>query len=366
MEPSSQHLIDEVLAQYPMQGKVGEAVPFGNGHINDTYVIPYTYENGAKSRILLQRINTHIFRNPQGLMKNLAAVAAFMKEKVILAGGDPLRETLTLIPASNGEDYVRDSQGNYWRQLLHVDDTITYEQIPNEDVFNQAAQAFGTFQRRLADYPAHTLIETIPNFHYTPARYNAFLSALKDDAYGRAPSARPEIDFVLAHQKDTAVLTDMMQAGQLPLRVTHNDTKLNNVLFDRLTGKSLCVIDLDTVMPGLSLYDFGDAIRFGASTAAEDETDLDKVTLSLSYYNAFAQGFMQTAGDILTDEEKRMMPMGAKVITLECGIRFLTDYLQGDTYFKIHRPHHNLERARTQFKLVGEMEQKWDALSKIM
>lgn len=365
MELPYQQLIDEVLSYYPSKGALGGAIPFGNGHINDTYVIPYTQENGLQGRMLLQRINHHIFCNPEGLMKNLAAVTAFMREKIIQAGGDPLRETLTLVPTIQGKDYVIDSQGNYWRQLIFIEDTISYEQIPDEDTFYQSAKAFGAFQRRLADYPADTLIETIPRFHHTPTRFRTFLEALKQDACGRAQTAKSEIEFVLAHEQDTGILTGMMEEGRLPLRVAHNDTKLNNVLFDRNSGAGICVIDLDTVMPGLSVYDFGDAIRFGASTAAEDEPDLSKVTLSLSYYKAFAEGFLETAGEALTTLEKQALPMGAKIITLECGIRFLTDHLQGDTYFKIHRPNHNLERARTQFKLVAEIERQWDALNRI-
>ena len=232
--------------------------------------------------------------------------------------------------------------------------------------FYDSGVAFGNFQKMLADYPAKTLHETIPNFHNTPSRFRDFQKAVQEDKMGRAASAQEEIAFALARENDTKVLTDLLKAGELPLRVTHNDTKLNNILFDENTKKAICIIDLDTVMPGLSHYDFGDSIRFGASTGAEDEKDLSKIEMDLALFEAFTKGYLEGCGGSLTEKEIEMLPMGAKLMTYECGIRFLADYLEGDVYFKIHREGHNLDRARTQFKLVKDMEDKWTEMAAIV
>ena len=281
-------------------------------------------------------------------------------------GGDPDRETLNVVKTKDGSNYYLDDEGNYWRMFLFVEQTVCLEKVESAKDFYDSAVAFGNFQKMLSDYPAQTLHETIPNFHNTPSRFSDFQRAVREDRMGRAAQAREEIAFALAREADTRVLTDMLKAGELPLRVTHNDTKLNNILFDADTKKAICIIDLDTVMPGLSHYDFGDSIRFGASTGAEDEKDLDKIEMDLSLFEAFTKGYLEGCGGSLTEKEIEMLPMGAKLMTYECGIRFLADFLEGDTYFKIHRDGHNLDRARTQFKLVKDMEDKWADMAAIV
>ena len=247
-----------------------------------------------------------------------------------------------------------------------VHDSICLDAPETDEDFYQSAVAFGSFQRQLADFPANELSETIPRFHDTPNRYRALRAAIEKDALGRAASCREEIEFALTREADAAVMMNLLAAGELPLRVTHNDTKLNNVMLDAKTRKPLCVIDLDTVMPGLAANDFGDSIRFGANTGAEDEKDLTKISLSLARYEAFARGFLEACGKALTPKEIETLPWGAKLMTLECGVRFLTDYLEGDTYFRIHRPEHNLDRTRTQFALVADMEKKWTQMCDIV
>ena len=246
-----------------------------------------------------------------------------------------------------------------------MEGTACLQKVENERDFYTAAETFGNFQNQLAGYPAATLHETIARFHDTPNRYANFEKALAADVMGRAKDVGPEIAFIRAREADCRVLVDQLAAGVLPLRVTHNDTKLNNVLIDQETGKGICVIDLDTVMPGLSAYDFGDSIRFGANDCAEDEPDQSKVHFSLHLYKVFAEGYLAAAGSAMTEAERRSLPWGAKLMTLECGIRFLTDYLEGDHYFKISRPDQNLDRARTQFTLVQGMERKFDAMTQL-
>lgn len=259
-----------------------------------------------------------------------------------------------------------DSKGEYWRSYKFITDATCYDRVEKPEDFYESAVAFGNFQRLLADYPAATLHETIKGFHDTRARFQVFKNAVEQDVCGRADSVRKEIEFVLAHEETANVFGELQDKGQLPLRVTHNDTKLNNIMIDNVTRKGICVIDLDTVMPGLAMNDFGDSIRFGASTAAEDEKDLSKVSCSMELFEIYAKGFLQGRAGSLTPKEVELLPMGAKVMTYECGMRFLTDYLQGDHYFKIHREGHNLDRARTQFKLVEDMEAKWDTMARIV
>ena len=297
------------LHHFVMDGHPVSCEPYGCGHINHTFLL--TTDTGR--RYILQMLNSAVFRDPDGLMQNVVAITRHIASKC----------------------------------------------------FYQSAIAFGTFQQQLADFPAGTLHETIPNFHNTPDRYRLFKEALAADVKGRAKEVGPEVDFVLAREEEAGALQRMRDSGELPTRVTHNDTKLNNVMLDAVTRKALCVIDLDTVMPGLAAYDFGDSIRFGAATAAEDEKDLDKMEMSLTEYETFTRGFL-TACPGLTEREKQTLPLGAKLMTLECGVRFLTDYLAGDVYFSIHRPEHNLDRARTQFKLVADMEKKWDEMNAIV
>lgn len=328
--------------------------PHGNGHINDTYIT----EDGE---YILQRINTTVFSNPKALTDNIVLVTGYLKKWLSLHGGDPERETLTPIPALDGKWFAETEEGEFFRVYKAIADSVSYDSATPELLY-RAAKGFGRFQKMLADFPADRLSESIPDFHNTRARFGVFKRVSEADPCGRADSAKDEIAFCMAHEQDTGVVVDAIGAGKLPLRVTHNDTKLNNVLIDSTTGRAVCVIDLDTVMPGLCAYDFGDAIRFGASTAAEDEKDLSKVHLDMELYRAYAEGYLSEVADALTPREVDSLAIGAKMMTLENGIRFLGDYLNGDIYFKTAYPEHNLVRARTQFKLLSEMDEHWDEM----
>lgn len=338
---------------------VGEPVcceRHGNGHINETFLLctdePHEY--------ILQRLNTQVFPDIEGLMRNVAAVTAHLRRRC-----DDPRRVLTLVPAIDGGSFYRAEDGTYWRVFEFVTDGICLEQAQSPEDMRQSGVAFGEFQKQLADFPAQTLTETIPNFHDTPNRYRQLHRAIEEDRAGRLREVRPEVEAYLAREAQADGLMRLHRQGVLPIRVTHNDTKLNNVMLDAATRTALCVIDLDTVMPGLAANDFGDSIRFGASTALEDERDLDKISLSLPYYEAFTEGFLGACGDSLTQAEVETLPLGAKLMTLECGARFLTDYLNGDVYFRVSREGHNLDRARTQIKLVQDMERKWDEIQRI-
>ena len=333
---------------------------------NDTYLLVFRIGKMGTLKAILQRMNKEIFTNPEELMENVVGVTSYLRERIAENGGDPDRETLNLIPAKDGKQYFVDSQGEYWRSYIFITDATSYDQVEKPEDFYESAVAFGNFQRLLADYPAETLHETIKGFHDTRARFQVFKEAVEKDVCGRAADVQKEIDFVLAHEDVANVFGDLQAKGEIPLRVTHNDTKLNNIMIDNITGKGICVIDLDTVMPGLAMNDFGDSIRFGASTAAEDEPDLSKVSCSMELFEIYVKGFLEGCGGRLTEKEVELLPMGAKVMTFECGMRFLTDYLEGDHYFKIHREGHNLDRCRTQFKLVEDMEAKWDTMQEIV
>lgn len=337
-----------------------EIEPYGNGHINDTYLCE------SAPRFILQRLNTKVFENPAAVMENIVNVTKFLSEKIKAEGGDPSRETITVIPARDGKNYYKADENNYFRMYLFVEDSITYETVEDPIQLFYAGRAFGSFQEKLNDFPADGLYETIKDFHYTPVRVDQLKNAIKNDTAGRAASVKDEIDFALEYSKYAASITDKMAEGKVPLRVTHNDTKLNNILFDKNSGEELCVIDLDTVMPGSALFDFGDALRFGASSGSEDETDLDKIWFDLEKFEQFTKGFLSQTADCLTADEIKLLPLSALILTYECGIRFLADYLNGDTYFKIHRENHNLDRCRTQFKLVADIEKKLDKMAEIV
>ena len=362
MKPVTQELLRQAAAAFAFDRPAGEAERFGAGHINDTFAV---WAADRSKRWILQRINTDTFTDPAGLMENVTGVTAYLRRQIIERGGDPDRETLNVIPTLDGKPYYTDTEGGAWRAYIFVEGTVCLQKVENERDFYTAAETFGNFQNQLAGYPAATLHETIARFHDTPNRYANFEKALAADVMGRAREVGPEIAFIRAREADCHVLMDQLAAGVLPLRVTHNDTKLNNVLIDQATGKGICVIDLDTVMPGLSAYDFGDSIRFGANDCAEDEPDQSKVHFSLHLYEVFARGYLAAAGSAMTEAERRSLPWGAKLMTLECGIRFLTDYLEGDHYFKISRPAQNLDRARTQFTLVEGMEREFDAMTQL-
>ena len=353
---NSMEYLSKIFAQFPLNGDVLSCERYGHGHINVTYLVV----TNSGCRYILQKINHKVFPNVDGLMRNMVAVTNYLREKV----SDP-RGVLPLMSTKDGAGYLHHTDGTFWRVLGFIENGLCLQAPETPEDFYESAVAFGNFQQQLKDFPAETLCEVIPNFHNTVDRYRLFREALEKNAAGRAESVQAEIAFVLAREQEAGTLVNMLSEGKLPLRVTHNDTKLNNVMLDATTRKALCVMDLDTVMPGLSLYDFGDAIRFGAATAAEDEKDLSKVEMDLAMFEIFTKGYL-TACPGLTEAEREMMPMGAKLMTLECGVRFLTDYLNGDVYFQTHYPEQNLDRCRTQFKLVQDMEGKWNEMTRIV
>ena len=351
----------DVLKQFALEGKPVSCEIYGSGHINRTYLVV----TDAGKRYILQRINDVIFKDVPGLMNNISLVITHLQNK-----GLDERHALHLISTLDGAAYTcyngEGDKSGYYRIYAFVEDSLCMDRAESAHDFYQSAVAFGTFQMQLADFPANQLVETIPAFHNTLGRVNNLRRAIAADPLGRAKLVQKEIDFALKEAENAGCMLELLEKGDLPLRVTHNDTKLNNVMLDAQTREPLCVIDLDTVMPGLSGNDFGDSIRFGASTGAEDETDLSKIEMSLDLFRAYSKGFLSACGSALTPVEIETLPMGAKLMTYECGIRFLTDYLEGDTYFRIHRPDHNLDRTRTQFKLVADMNRKWDDMMKII
>ena len=350
------NILNEVLQQFSFDSEPVECKGHGSGHINNTFLVT----SSSGKRYILQRLSKAAFGNIPELMENVVAVTKF-----IASVSSDERSTLHCIPCRNGLYYCTDANGDYWRSYNYIENSICLNLAESPEDFYQCAVAFGSFQKMLSSFPASSLHETIPEFHNTPDRYRKFHISLDTDKCSRRHTCEEEIAFVLAREEMAGELQQMRERGELPIRVTHNDTKLNNVLFDASTRKALCVIDLDTVMPGLIAYDFGDAIRFGASTALEDEKDLSKVSMSLDLFRAFASGYFASC-EGLTRAEVSSLALGAKIITLEIGMRFLTDYLDGDIYFATEYPEHNLSRARTQFKLVADMENKWDEMVAIV
>ena len=341
--------------------------PFGEGHINETYAVYMPGTEGTDvPRYVLQRVNIHVFKNPAQVMENIFSVTEYLREVIRKEGGDLDRETLSYIKTKSGDTYFEDADGQPWRCLHYVPNSICHQTVEEPQQFYQSARSFGHFLKQLGDYPAERLYETIPRFHDTVKRFQDFSEAVRKDVKNRAGQCREEIDFALAREADCGVLMKQLQEGVLPLRVTHNDTKLNNILFDADTDQGLCIIDLDTIMPGLAANDFGDSIRFGASTAEEDEPDLSKVHFDIHLYELYVKGYLEMAREVLTPAEIDSLPWGARLMTLECGMRFLADYLQGDVYFKTAYPDHNLVRARTQFRLVKEMEEQFDSMYEIL
>ena len=339
--------MQEILRAFRTEGNPVSCRPYGSGHINRTWLA----ETDKGHRYILQQVNTGVFPNGAGLMNNIILVTEHLRKK----DPDP-RHVLTLVPLRDGGMYISQGKDELWRMYEYVEGGICLDRAETPEDFRLSGKAFGMFQMQMADFPAEQLAEVIPGFHDTPARFRALEKAVREDRAGRAASARKEIGLYLERKDSAGLLTDLQRKGDLPLRVTHNDTKLNNVMLDRETREPLCILDLDTVMPGIAASDFGDSIRFGASTAAEDEQDLEKVHLDLNLYEAYTRGFLAACGRALTEAELETLADGARIITLENGARFLTDYLEGDTYFHTDRPEHNLDRARTQIALVRENE----------
>ena len=360
-----QSKIREIFDQFMHYGTYVLAVPYGTGHINDTMQVVCD-QGGVMVHYILQRLNHHIFPQPDKLMENIVRVTEHIGRKIKAKGLMGKKRTIELLKAkADGKPYVRDGE-NWYRAYVFIENARTYDILETAEQAYQAAKAFGAFQCDLADLPAPRLNETIVDFHNTPKRLATLEQAAKEDKCGRLKDVQPEMDFVLARKGEVSRLIDMSAQGLFPERITHNDTKLNNVLIDDLSGNGLAVIDLDTTMPGLVHYDFGDMVRTGTSPAAEDETDLSKVTMRFPMFEALLRGYIESAKGFLTPAEREELPFSGKLITLEIGIRFLTDYLQGDVYFKIHREKHNLDRCRTQFKLVASIEQQFEQMQKLL
>ena len=363
-------ILSDVITNFKFQGEFVAAREFEFGHINDTYILYFNGNGNIQDkdefRYILQRINQNVFKDPPQLMENIVKVVQHLRRKIAARGGDPRRETLNIVPSIEGANYFRCSQGGYWRAYEYIEGTQSYQVVENAAQFYGAGRVVGKFQHMLSDFPADELHETIPDFHNTSKRYEALMNAVERDPLHRASNALPEIDMVRARAGELSRLIDMQHRGSLPVRVIHNDTKFNNVLIDDKTGEGVCLVDLDTVMPGLALYDFGDAIRYGTNRAGEDQKDLSRVQMEMELFEEFCRGYFEEAGEFLTAEEVQCLAFSAWLITMEVGIRFLTDYLEGDIYFKTQREGQNLNRARTQFKLVEDMEAKYEQMEAVV
>ena len=358
--------LKSISAAFAIDGEFLSAIPFGSGHINDTYQVVVENTTGP-GKFIFQRINHNVFRNVAGLMDNFRRVTDHLRTKLAaLPGRDPDRETLSMVPTRTGAAFHVDADGGHWRAYVFVDDACTYNEVRSAEHAFQAAKTFAEFQNLLMDLPHPPLVETIPDFHHTPSRFAKLTAAIAADAVGRAAQAQPEIAFALARAEKTKIVVDLLASGGLPWRVTHNDTKINNVLINNADGRGLCVIDLDTVMPGSIIYDFGDQVRTTTGTAAEDEEDLGKVIFQIDMFEQLVKGYLSVGRAFLTPAEIGLLAFAGRLITFEIGIRFLTDYLEGDVYFKVHKPNHNLYRARTQFEMVRQMEAQADRMEAIV
>ncbi len=356
----------EIFEKFQFKGNLIDYRIFGSGHINTTYIVKCD-DNGKIRKYIVQKINDNVFKNIEDLMDNVFSVTSFLRKKIKENNGDPNRETLHYVKTKDGEKFYKAENGGSYRAYRFVDNSKSYDSVESPEIFGKSGIAFGRFQKYLSDFPAETLNETISNFHNTIWRYeNEFVPAIEKDCCNRVKDCREEIDFISARKDDCRKLVDLIEQGKLPLRVTHNDTKLNNVMFDEDTDEAICVIDLDTVMPGLALYDFGDSIRFGANTCDEDEKDVSKVKIDLDYFKSYAQGFLSEAGGSLNQCEIDNLAFSAKLMTLECAMRFLTDYINGDVYFKTAYDNHNLVRAKNQIALVKDMEEKMTQMENII
>jgi len=356
----------EILSHFNFAGEYTGIVPHRFGHIHDTYFVDYRGINGRGSRYVIQRINHFVFKQPEMVMDNILAITTHLRRKLTGLGKDPGRGTLSLIPTRDGQTFYRAADGQYWRAYVFIENAQTYMVPENLQHVYHAARAYGDFQQLLSDFPIDQLHCTIPDFHHTSKRFNTFMEVVEQDPVERASKVRAEIDFLLQRRSGTSVLVGLIEEGKLPLRVTHNDTKFNNVMIDDNSGEAICVIDLDTVMPGSALYDFGDAIRSIANTAGEDEPDLSKVHFSMQVFNKYTEGYLDSTRGLLTRTEIDNLAFSAWLMTLECGMRFLSDYLSGDVYFRIDHADHNLDRCRTQFKLVQEIESGFDTMQRIV
>lgn len=360
------HNVESIAKQFRAGGKFVKAQSYGSGHINSTFVVTFD-EGGKQVRYILQQINHNVFKNPVAVMENIVRVTEHIRKKLQAAGASDIsRRVLTVINSCDDAAFYKDSDGNYWRMYIFIENIKVYDTIETSEQAYEAARVFGRFQKMLVDLPGPAVHETIADFHNTPKRFERFQQALKADVCRRARDVSGEIEFVLKHSHICNVLLDLAEKGQAPVRITHNDTKINNVLFDVDTNEGLCVIDLDTVMPGLTLYDFGDMVRTAACAAEEDERDLSKVTMQMPLFEALVRGFLEETAELLTPDERQHLAFAGKLLTFEQATRFLTDYLEGDLYYKIHRERHNLDRCRTQLKLLEQMFEQEDKMAEMV
>ncbi len=359
-------MIQAIVREFCIDGDPVEATPLGHGHINDTFVATYR-RAGRSVRYVHQRINSHVFKDPAAVMDNIARVTQHIRAKLLAASvPDVERRVLTLVPTRNGGTFHRTADGDYWRTYPFIENAHVCDVVETSEQAYQAGLAFGRFQQQLSDLPLPRLAETIPHFHDTPERFARLEQAILRDTVNRVAGAKPEIEFALRHKKMTGTLLDLLARGAIPERIAHNDTKFNNVMLDDATGEALCVLDLDTVMPGLVLYDFGDMVRTATCVCAEDETDLSKVRMEMPMFEALTRGYLAAVGNVLNAAEKRHLASAGKLMTFEVGIRFLTDHLEGDGYFKVHRPAQNLDRCRNQFALVKSITEQEEAMNRVV
>ena len=364
--PYQEHQLTEISKQFQIYGEIMHAETCKIGHINETYSATYD-QGGTRVRYIHQKINRNVFKNPDAVMSNVVRVSNRpRKKREETSASDITRRCLTIVPTRDGESFFRNGAGDCWRTFVFVEGVQTFEAVQSPKQAFEAGKAFGQFQSLLVDLPGGRLHETIPDFHNTRKRFNALLEAVKKDHFNRAREAKKEIDFALKHEPLVDVILNAMAKGKIPERITHNDTKFNNVMLDSQSGEAMCVVDLDTVMPGCALYDLGDIVRTATSPTLEDERDLRKVRMLMPMFESIARGYLTTAGQFLTPAEKELIPFAGKLITFTIGLRFLTDFLNGDTYFRIHRPGHNLDRCRTQFKMVESIEEQEEAMQKFV
>ena len=355
----------DILSNFAINGEFISCEPYGSGLINRTYVAVYD-EGGKRVRYIVQRINTNLFKNVDGLMNNIKLVTEFNRAEIMKRGGDPNRESLTLVPTENGGTYFRTEEGDCYRVYVFIENAKGYDVVEKPEHFYESAVAFGKFAMLLDRFDSSKLFEVLPDFHNTVKRFDNFKKSLEADKFNRAKDVKKEIEFALNREKITHTIVDLLASGKMPSRVTHNDTKLNNVLIDTRTDKAVSVIDLDTMMPGSICYDFGDSIRFGCNPCLEDTPETEKVIFNMPLFETYTKGYLSVFGDTITDIERKNLPMGAILMTYECGIRFLTDYLDGDVYFRKTREGQNIDRTRSQFKLVSDMEKRYDEMLSIV
>ena len=357
--------IKNILPKFAFEGKYKEVHEQTSGNINNTYRLTYE-QDGQMYHYILQHINNYVFKDPKAVMENIERVTSFLHDALVSNGVDPNRRVLELVPTKAGGSLYIDPKGGFWRAYIFITNASAYDAPQKPIHVFETGRAFGEFQKLLSDFPAAELHETIPNFHNTTRRFYTFVAAVAEDKAGRVKQVEDEIEFMFEHRKLMNGIVSRLESGELPTRVTHNDTKINNVMIDNDTDKAICVIDLDTVMPGSALYDYGDAIRFCANTAAEDEPDISKISLDMDKFRQFTEGFLSEVKGFLPDEEIRLLPMGALVMTGELAMRFLTDYIDGDLYFKVNSPDHNLVRTRAQMALLRDMEAKYDEMCRVV